>query len=128
MRAIVSIALVVLLAMALPAFAENKTHHRIVNSTAYTSRPAEIVNKKSKKTACADKLDQKEAAQTMAVSLDLVKAGLDCGSAVTVEGFAGDFVVNDHLPKRARNRIDIFLGKDVKDAKGWGRRKVKISW
>lgn len=108
--------------------AAERQKSRMVTATAYTSRPAEISNKRSKKTACEDRLSPKSKGQTIAVSLDLVRAGLKCGTVVTIEGLSSGFVVTDHLPKKARNRIDIYVGNDVQMAKQWSHRKVKITW
>lgn len=124
MNALVCIA-VLLAAQPLLAAGEQS---RVVTATAYTERPKELVNKRSRKTACADNLDNKSKGQTIAVSPDLVKAGLQCGTVVTIEGLSSGFVVNDHLPAKDRNRIDIFVGNDVKMAKEWSHRKVKITW
>ncbi|MFP5221589.1 MAG: hypothetical protein ACLGSA_04810 [Acidobacteriota bacterium] len=108
--------------------AEQGQQSRIVTATAYTMRPSEISNKKSKKTACDDHLTPQSKGQTIAVSPDLVKAGLKCGTVVTIEGVSSGFVVTDRVPGKHRNHIDIYVGDDVQMAKEWSRRKVKITW
>lgn len=123
-----ALAVTVLLPAAQAALAEEGQQSRWVTATAYTSRPSEITHKKSKKTACDDQLTPASKGQTIAVSFDLVKAGLKCGTVVTIEGVSSGFVVTDHLPGKHRNHIDIFVGKDVQMAKEWSRRKVKITW
>jgi 3D (Asp-Asp-Asp) domain-containing protein len=34
----------------------------------------------------------------------------------------------DRLPNRWRRRIDIYMGKDVRAARAWGKREVSIRW
>jgi len=47
---------------------------------------------------------------------------------VTVEGM-GEFKVLDLMNKRFKDhRIDIFMWKDIKKAKEFGKKKVTISW
>lgn len=113
---------------ALPVLAEGQRQTRVVTASAYTTRPSELASRKSKKTACEDRLDPKSKGQTIAVSMDLVKAGLDCGMVVKIDGLSDGFVVTDHMPPKVRNHIDIFVGNDVKMAKQWSKRRVTISW
>jgi 3D (Asp-Asp-Asp) domain-containing protein len=122
-----ALAVTALLPTAQAALAEQGQQSRWVTATAYTSRPSEIANKKSKKTACDDQLTPESKGQTIAVSSDLAQAGLKCGTVVTIEGVSSGFVVTDRVPGK-RNHIDIYVGKDVQMAKEWSRRKVKITW
>ena len=64
----------------------------------------------------------------IAVSHDLIEAGLDRGTKVRVEGFEEEFVVLDRMPSRWTNKIDIYMGTDVSAAKEFGKREVLISW
>jgi len=64
----------------------------------------------------------------IAVSRDLVSHGLKHNTPVKIEGFDGIFIVNDKMNKRWKNRIDIYMDNDVKKAKKWGKRKLKISY
>jgi len=66
--------------------------------------------------------------RAIAVSADLVKKGLRRGQRVRIQGLKGEFVVLDRMPSRWKNRIDIYMHKDVRAARNWGRRRVKISW
>lgn len=66
--------------------------------------------------------------RVIAVSPDLLKKGLRRGQRVRIHGLKGEFVVLDKMPRRWRNRIDIYMHKDVRAARQWGRRRVKISW
>lgn len=64
----------------------------------------------------------------IAVSRDLISHGLKHNTPVRIEGFDGIFIVNDKMNRRWKNRIDIYMDNDVKKAKKWGKRKLKISY
>ena len=64
----------------------------------------------------------------IAVSRDLLSMGLTHNTLVKIEGFDNTFLVKDKMNKRWRNRIDIYMGIDVKAAKAWGKRKINISY
>lgn len=64
--------------------------------------------------------------KSIAVSRDLIKKGLTHHTKVKIEGFEGIYVVNDKMHSKWRNKIDIYFGTDVKAARKWGRKKVKI--
>jgi len=67
--------------------------------------------------------------RVIAVSQDLLaEHGLRRGQGVRIHGLKGEFVVLDKMPKRWTHRIDIYMQKDVRAARKWGRRRVKISW
>lgn len=66
--------------------------------------------------------------KAVAVSRDLLKLGLDNGTEVWIEGFDGPYRVMDKMNRRYERRIDIYFGKDVKAAREFGRRKVRIYW
>ena len=66
--------------------------------------------------------------QSIAVSRDLLKRGLNYQTPVKIEGFEGVFIVNDKMHSRWRNKIDIYMGADKKKALKWGRRKVEIAF
>jgi 3D (Asp-Asp-Asp) domain-containing protein len=66
--------------------------------------------------------------QSIAVSRDLIKRGLDHKTPVKIEGFEGVFIVNDKMHPRWRNKIDIYMGEDKQKALKWGRRKVEIAF
>ncbi|MFD2917719.1 3D domain-containing protein [Psychroserpens luteus] len=77
-------------------------------------------------TAFGDSL--KPGLKYIAVSRDLLKNGLEHNTLVKVEGLDGTYLVKDKMNSRFRNKIDIYMGTDVKAAKKWGRRKVNISY
>ena len=64
----------------------------------------------------------------IAVSRDLLKQGLSYNTPIIIEGFEGIYYVKDKMHPRWKNRIDIYMGLDVKKAKQWGRRKVNIKY
>ena len=66
--------------------------------------------------------------KAIAISHDLGSLGLGRGTKVRIEGLPGEYVVLDMMPARWKRHIDIYMGNDVKEARSWGRRKVKIWW
>ena len=66
--------------------------------------------------------------KAVAVSRDLLELGLTRGTEVEIEGLDGKYVVLDKMAPRWKERIDIHMGHDIKAAKAWGKRKVKIWW
>ena len=64
----------------------------------------------------------------IAVSRDLLALGLKHNSEVKIEGFEGTYLVKDKMHRRWKERIDIYMGNDVKLAREWGKRKVTISF
>lgn len=99
----------------------------VVIATAYNSTHTQTDGSPSVG-AWGDRLDQVQGARVIAVSPDLLRKGLVRGQRVRIQGLKGEFVVLDKMPRRWKNHIDIFMGKDVRAARHWGRRRVKISW
>lgn len=64
----------------------------------------------------------------IAVSRDLIKMGLSHDTPVKIEGFDSVFLVKDKMHHRWRKHIDIYMGTDVKAARNWGRKKIKIEY
>lgn len=62
----------------------------------------------------------------IAVSRDLLARGLGYNTPVKIEGVEGMFLVKDKMHPRWRNKVDIYMGKDVKGAREWGRQKRTI--
>ncbi|WP_047546355.1 3D domain-containing protein [Psychroserpens sp. Hel_I_66] len=77
-------------------------------------------------TAFGDSL--KPGLRYIAVSRDLLRNGLDHNTLVKIEGLEGTYLVKDKMNSRFKNKIDLYMGTDVKAAKKWGRRKVNISY
>lgn len=66
--------------------------------------------------------------RAIAVSPDLEALGMTRGARVRIEGFSGEYLVLDRMPKRWKRRIDIYMGLDVAAARQFGRRTLRISW
>jgi len=66
--------------------------------------------------------------KSIAVSRDLVKKGLVHNTMVKIDTFPDTFYVLDKMHYKWRNRIDIYMGKDVKKAREWGRKKIMICY
>ena len=64
----------------------------------------------------------------VAVSRDLEKLGLREGVRITIDGVEGEWEVGDRMAKRWSRRIDLYMGLDVRAARGWGKRRVRIRW
>jgi 3D (Asp-Asp-Asp) domain-containing protein len=118
-RALAALPFVVLVA----ACAQEQT--MTVTATAYNSTPAQTDGRPNE-TAWGDRLEP--GMKVIAVSPDLVKQGLDHGTRVRIEGLDGSWTVLDRTNSRHRRRIDIYMGKDVKAAREWGRKEVTIRW
>lgn len=67
-------------------------------------------------------------AHTIAASPDLIARGLGDGATVAIEGYDHDFVVRDKTSSRLHNTIDIYMGKNVKKARQFGRKRLRIWW
>lgn len=66
--------------------------------------------------------------RAIAVSSDLLELGLTRGTPVRIEGLPGEYAVLDKMGRRWRKHIDIYMGVDVRAARSWGRRQVRIFW
>jgi len=64
----------------------------------------------------------------IAVSRDLLKLGLKLDTPVKIEGLDSVYLVKDKMHRRKRNQIDIYMGIDVKKAKEWGVKRLKIQY
>ena len=64
----------------------------------------------------------------IAVSRDLLKSGMRHNTPVKIEGLDSIYIVKDKMHYRWKNRIDIYMGLNVKAAKQWGRKKVTIAY
>lgn len=97
----------------------------VVTATAYNSLPSQGVGG-GKHGAWGDRLEP--GMKAIAVSHDLIARGLERGAKVRIEGLPGDYTVLDRLPRRWNKRIDIYMGKNVRAARAWGKREVEIRW
>lgn len=96
-----------------------------VTATAYNSF-AYQTNSNPSITAFGDSL--KPGLRYIAVSRDLLDSGLVHDTKVKIEGFDSLFTVKDKMNRRWRKRIDIYMGRDVKKAKKWDKKKVTIEY
>ncbi|WP_458626519.1 3D domain-containing protein [Winogradskyella sp. PC D3.3] len=96
-----------------------------VTATAYNSL-AYQTNANPNITAFGDSL--KPGLRYIAVSRDLLDSGLVHNTKVKIQGFDSLFIVKDKMNRRYKKRIDIYMGNDVKKAKKWGKKKLKIEY
>jgi 3D (Asp-Asp-Asp) domain-containing protein len=97
-----------------------------VSVSAYNSVKSQTGAGNPKITAWGDTL--KPGIKVIAVSRDLIKKGLDYNTPVRIDGLKGVYFVKDKMHHRWNNKIDIYMGEDVKKAKKWGRKKIKIHY
>ncbi len=97
----------------------------VVTATAYNSLSAQTGRRPSIG-AWGDHL--KPGMKVIAVSRDLLRLGLTHNSRVTIDGLPGVYRVQDKMNKRWRRKIDIYMGRDVRAARRWGKRRVTIRW
>ncbi|MCD9514647.1 3D domain-containing protein [Photobacterium carnosum] len=95
-----------------------------VTATAYNSVSTQTDSSPSI-AAWGDRL--KPGMKAIAVSRDLLKMGLKRGSKVKISGLPGEYVVLDKMHHRWSRKIDIYMGKNVRAAKDWGKRRVTIT-
>ncbi|MEQ8260014.1 MAG: hypothetical protein RH947_06950 [Alcanivorax sp.] len=114
------------LLLAGPAHAEDFSQRRTVTATAFNSLPGQGHGEDHSLAAWGDTLVP--GMKAIAVSRDLLAAGLDYGTAVKIEGLDGTWYVRDKMHARWRNKIDIYLGEDREAALEWGRRRVEIRY
>lgn len=97
-----------------------------VTATAYNSVPEQTSYEHPEITAWGDSITP--GVKWIAVSRDLLKKGLSYNTLVKIDTFKGVYLVKDKMHPRWRNRIDIYMGINVRKAREWGRRKVKIKY
>ena len=100
-------------------------HSALVTATAYNSVPAQTQGDPTL-AAWGDTL--KPGIKAIAVSRDLIDKGLTRGVKVKIEGKQGTYRVLDKMSARWRDRIDIYMGKDIAAARQWGKQQVRIYW
>ncbi|MBD0776304.1 3D domain-containing protein [Maribacter sp. ANRC-HE7] len=96
-----------------------------VTATAYNSLPSQT-NEAPTITAWGDTL--KPGVKSLAVSRDLIAKGLKYGTMVRIDTFPDTFYINDKMHPRWRNKIDIYMGKQIDTALNWGKRKIIIEY
>ncbi len=96
-----------------------------VRATAYNSLAYQTSNQ-PQIAAWGDSL--KPGMKCIAVSKDLLQLGLDRNTEVKLEGFSGIFLVKDRMHSKWRNRIDIYMGVDVKKALEYGVKNIDLQY
>ena len=97
-----------------------------VTATAYTSHVNQT-DSTPNIAAWGDRL--KPGMKVIAVSRDMLDLyGLKHRSKVRIKGLDGEYLVLDKMNKRWKKKIDIYMGKDLKKAFKWGRKKVELQW
>jgi len=96
-----------------------------VTATAFNSTRAQT-DARPNETACGHQLRPGD--RIIAVSRDLKRLGLDCGTEVEISGLEGKWIVADVAARRHSELIDIYMGRDVKAARRWGVQEVEITW
>lgn len=96
-----------------------------VKATAYNSTKAQTLGNPNI-AAWGDSL--KPGMKCIAVSRDLIRLGLTHNTPVKIEGLDSIYLVKDKMHRRKRNQIDIYMGKDVRKAKKWGVKQLKIQY
>lgn len=113
------------LLLVLSACASGATQSRVVLASAYNSVP-EQTDDEPWVAAWGDRLAP--GMKVIAVSRDLLDEGLTRGTRVRIEGLPGEYVVLDKMSSRWSNKIDIYMAEDVRAARNWGLREVRIEW
>lgn len=105
----------------------SETRTMEVTATAYNSLESQTKKGDAVTAAWGDKL--KPGMKAIAVSRDLLKVeGIEHGTEVSIKGLPGKYKVLDKMNKRWKEKIDIYMGENVGQAKEWGKQKVEISW
>ncbi len=66
--------------------------------------------------------------KVIAVSRDLLALGIGHNTMVKIDTFPDTFYVKDKMNRKWKNRIDIYMGKDVNAARAWGKKKVQFCY
>jgi 3D (Asp-Asp-Asp) domain-containing protein len=114
-----------ILTFASPSLAGQAGRSLEVKASGYVSTPGHPTIAFSK-TASGHPL--KPGMKVIAVSPDLIEAGLTEGTVVHISGLPGEYVVLDIMAAKWTKKIDIYFGNDLTAAKRWGVRKVTVSW
>ncbi|MGR5140683.1 3D domain-containing protein [Photobacterium sp. DNB23_23_1] len=107
-----------------PAMAAGQGKSYKVTATAYNSVRGQT-NSNPTIAAWGDRL--KPGMKAIAISRDFLGRGFKRGTIVKISGLPGEYVVLDKMNKRWSNKIDIYMGQDIKAARNWGRRNVTIT-
>ena len=95
----------------------------LVTATAYNNVSWQTKAVNPSITAWGDTL--KEGMKVIAISRDLLDSGLQYNTAVYIPLLEDTFYVKDKMHYRWKNKIDIYMDKDVKKAREWGKKKSR---
>lgn len=126
---LISCALVLFFVACKPKPIESPTHQWIpltVTASAYNSVSWQTDSISPAVAAWGDTL--KPGMKCIAVSRDLLKLGLEHNTMVRILDWPDTFWVKDKMNRKWKNRIDLYMGKDVKAAREWGKREVQIQY
>lgn len=96
-----------------------------VKASSYTLAPHKSRPTKPRLGAFGDVLSPGD--KVVAVSRDLLRAGLTAGTRIRIEGLSGTYTVLDKMHRRWRDKIDILFDKR-KRAREWGVKTVTIRY
>jgi 3D (Asp-Asp-Asp) domain-containing protein len=65
--------------------------------------------------------------QCIAVSRDLLTIGINHNTKIKINGIDGIYLVKDKMNKRWKNKIDIYMGENIKEAREWGLKKSRCN-
>ena len=102
-----------------------RTDTAVVTASAFNSHPDQT-DADPTETASGHRLQPGQRA--LAVSPDLLEAGLDFGKRVRIEGMDGEWTVVDRMPSDRSRAIDLYFGSDEAAARRFGKKKVRIHW
>ena len=105
--------------------ARARTDTAVVTASAFNSHPDQT-DADPTETASGHRLQPGQRA--LAVSPDLLEAGLDFGTRVRIEGMDGEWTVVDRMPSDRSRAIDLYFGSDEAAARRFGKKKVRIHW
>ena len=104
---------------------EPKVRRLTVTATAFNSTVAQT-DRRPTESACGNRIAPGD--KIVAVSRDLIQAGMTCGTEIQIKGLEGSWRVLDHMASDRKMHIDIYMGRDIKAARAWGIQQVEISW
>lgn len=92
--------------------------------SAYNSVPSQTDSLHPAIAAWGDTL--KPGMKAVAVSRDLLKLGLTHNTPVKIKGLQGTYLVKDKMHSRYKNKMDLYMGTNIKKAKHFGNQKRTI--
>lgn len=64
----------------------------------------------------------------IAVSRDLLTKGINHNTKVKISGLDRIYLVEDKMDKRWKNKIDIYMGENIKEARELGTQDVTLQY